>query len=154
MTHATSGRNRREGKMVHYRLRFCTMSMGRLTAQGDPQIFPFRTLNDRSEEGARSTQFVGKLIFLFFSALSTSAFLCFLPLLTAVVLLPLSFLATLLLSSRRTWLPLPLKLMICQTERTEDAATRKAKTARESVRKALRKILLGISRQHSSCQKH
>lgn len=71
--------------MVHYRLRFCTMSMGRLTAHGDPQIFPFRTLNDRSEEGARNTQFVGKLIFLppLFTPLAPSFsppfyfFLCF-----------------------------------------------------------------------------
>lgn len=46
-----------------YRLRFWTMSMGRLTAHGDPQMFPLRTLKQRSwTEGARYIQLVGKLI--------------------------------------------------------------------------------------------
>lgn len=61
-THAYYGIQMRGNNLVSYRLRFCTMSMGRLTAQGDPHIFPLRTLKERSE-GARNTEFVGKLIF-------------------------------------------------------------------------------------------
>lgn len=50
-------------QQLSYRLRFWTMSIGRLTAHGDPQIFPLRTLKQRSwNEGARYTQLSGKLM--------------------------------------------------------------------------------------------
>lgn len=60
----------------NYRLRFCTMSIGQLTAHGEPQRLTFRTLKVRSV-GGRKTQPVGKLIFP--SVSLAGSFCCFPP---------------------------------------------------------------------------
>lgn len=46
---------------AYYRLRFCTMSMGLLTAQGDPYKFQFFCFNARSAE-KENPQFAGTLM--------------------------------------------------------------------------------------------
>lgn len=48
---------------LNYRLRFCMMSIGLLTAHGDPHMFPLRTVTLRSTE-YQNPQLVGTLIFL------------------------------------------------------------------------------------------
>jgi len=60
----------------NYRLRFCTMSIGQLTAHGEPQRLMFRTLKVRSV-GGRKTQPFGKLIFP--SVSRAGSFRCFPP---------------------------------------------------------------------------
>lgn len=47
---------------LNYRLRFCMMSMGLLTAHGDPHMFPVLTVMLRSREQQRP-QSLGALIF-------------------------------------------------------------------------------------------
>lgn len=69
--------------------------MGRLTAHGDPQMFPFRTLKI---EGAMYTQLVGKLMF----AIVASSLLCCSPL----ILLSVRRLALSPLPSHRTRFPM------------------------------------------------
>lgn len=48
---------------LNYRLRFSMMSIGLLTAHGDPHMFPLRTVILLSTE-YQNPQFVGTLIFL------------------------------------------------------------------------------------------
>lgn len=57
-------------KALNYRLRFCMMSIGLLTAHGDPHMFPLRTVILRSTE-KQNPQLVGTLIFLSVYSLCT-----------------------------------------------------------------------------------
>lgn len=62
---------REDDMTLNYRLCFCTMSMGPLTARGDPQTLPLLPLTLRSVE-RQTPQLAGTLISLFESTFSLS----------------------------------------------------------------------------------
>lgn len=67
---------REDDMTLNYRLCFCTMSMGPLTARGDPQTLPLLPLTLRSVE-RQTPQLAGTLISLFESTFSLSLTLLF-----------------------------------------------------------------------------